>query len=123
MKNLHSTESFAHFLYIHIFNQDPIIVSQDEKQSEQDREETNLSAEEIRQFFLDYHKRKQQSLGYLDAAEPGEVTAEPDGGGEEETFEPDKKPEIPRHVKYVTQVSVEILQCRVILCYIYPAAL
>lgn len=33
------------------------------------------------------------------------MTKEPDWGGEEQTFEPDKKPEIPRHVKYVTQVS------------------
>lgn len=75
-----------------------------EKQTEQDKEETALSAEEIRQFFVDYHKRKQQSMGYLDADEAESVTAESERGGEEETFEPDKKPEIPRHVKYVTQV-------------------
>ena len=32
------------------------------------------------------------------------MTTEPEGDGEEEQFEPDKKPEIPRHVTYVTQV-------------------
>lgn len=36
------------------------------------------------------------------------VTSEPEEGGvEEEQFQPDKKPEIPRHVKYVTQVILE----------------
>ena len=73
-----------------------------------DKEEEKPSAEQIREFFLDYHKRKQQSLGYLDEEEPGTVTSEPEKGevGEEQ-FHPDKKPEIPRHVKYVTQVNME----------------
>lgn len=36
------------------------------------------------------------------------VTSEPgEGGVEEEQFQPDKKPEIPRHVKYVIQVKLE----------------
>ena len=48
-------------------------------------------------------------MGYLDADEAESVTAESERGGEEETFEPDKKPEIPRHVKYVTQVSVGVI--------------
>lgn len=70
------------------------------------KEEKNLSAEQIREFFLDYHKRKLQSMGYLDEEETGTETTETGGGGveEEEQFQPDKKPEIPRHVKYVTQV-------------------
>ena len=90
---------------IFFFIQKPISAYQDEKQSKQDKEETNLSSAEIRHFFLDYHKRKQQSLGYIDADESGDVPTEPEGGGGEESFEPDKKPEIPRHVKYATQVS------------------
>lgn len=80
------------------------------KQSEFDKEEEKLSAEQIREFFLDYHKRKQQSLGYLDEEELGTVTTEPEeGGAEEGQFQPDKKPEIPRHVKYVTQVNLETI--------------
>ena len=44
----------------------------------------------------------------MDDEEPGMVTSEPgEGGVEEEQFQPDKKPEIPRHVKYVTQVNLE----------------
>lgn len=44
----------------------------------------------------------------MDEEEPGTVTSEPEEGGvEEEQFQPDKKPEIPRHVKYVTQVILE----------------
>lgn len=79
------------------------------KQSEFDKEEEKLSAEQIREFFLDYHKRKQQSLGYLDEEELGTVTTEPEEGGvEEEQFQPDKKPEMPRHVKYVTQVNLDV---------------
>lgn len=90
------------------FVQKPISVCHDDKQSEFDEEEKKLSAEHIREFFLDYHKRKQQSLGYVDGEEPGTVTSEPEEGGvEEEQFQPDKKPEIPRHVKYVTQVILE----------------
>lgn len=72
-----------------------------------------MSSEEIRHFFLDYHKQKQQSLGYLDADESGEVTTEPERSGGEESFEPDKKPEIPTHVKYLTQVSNNLLLLKV----------
>ena len=96
-------------MFVFFFTQKPISVFQDEKQTEQDNEETNLSAKEIRQFFLDYHKRKQQSLGNVDADESGEVTTELEGGGEEETFEPDKKSEVPQHVKYVAQVRAVML--------------
>lgn len=72
----------------------------------QDTKATNLSSGEIRQFFLDYHKRKQQSMGYFNAEEQEEeITKESKGSGAEEAFEPDKKPEFPRHVKYVTQVG------------------
>ncbi|XP_068709692.1 TELO2-interacting protein 1 homolog [Montipora foliosa] len=76
------------------------------QQIPQDIEAENPSAEDIRQFFLDYHKRKQLSLGYLDAdeQEQEEGMTEPKESGDGETFEPDRKPEIPRHVQYVTQV-------------------
>ena len=91
-----------------LFVQKPISICPDKKQSEFDKEEKKLSAEQIREFFLDYHKRKQQSLGYVSDEEPGMVTSEPgEGGVEEEQFQPDKKPEIPRHVKYVIQVKLE----------------
>ena len=64
-----------------------------------------LSAHEIRQFFEDYHKRKQHSLGYLDGNNDESVTTKRErGGAVEDSFAPDKKPEIPTHVKYVTQV-------------------
>ena len=47
-------------------------------------------------------------MGYLDEEESETVTTEPEEGGvEEEQFQPDKKPEIPRHVKYVTQVNLQ----------------
>lgn len=91
------------------FVQKPISICPEKKQSELDKEEKQLSADQIREFFLDYHKRKQQSLGYLDDEEPGMGTSEPEEGGvEEEQFQPDKKPEIPRHVKYVTRVNMEM---------------
>ena len=35
-----------------------------------------LSADEIRNFFEDYHKRKQHSLGYLDGNNDESVTTE-----------------------------------------------
>ena len=45
----------------------------------------------------------------MNEEESGTVASEPEEGGveEEEQFQPDKKPEIPRHVKYVTQVNLE----------------
>ena len=90
-----------------LFVQKPISICPDESQSEFDKEE-KPSAEQIREFFLDYHKSKQQSLGYVDEEESGTVTSEPEEAGvEEEQFQPDMKPEIPRHVKYVTQVNME----------------
>lgn len=71
----------------------------------QDTKATNLSSGEIRQFFLDYHKRKQQSMGNFETEEQeDEIIKESNESVTEEAFEPDKKPEFPRHVKYVTQV-------------------
>ena len=53
-------------------------------------------------------------MGYVDEAELG--ATEPDGSVEEEHFEADKKPEVPRHVKYVTQVSQDVMpRCKVIV--------
>ena len=79
-----------------------------ENQTQQGEEETVFSADEIRQFFEDYHKRKQQSMGYLDGDNEESVTTEPEREeAVEDSFLPDKKPEIPTHVKYVTQVCME----------------
>ena len=70
-----------------------------------DTKATNLSSGEIRQFFLDYRKRKQQSMGNFETGEQeDEIIKESNGSETEEAFEPDKKPQFPRHVKYVTQV-------------------
>ena len=67
-----------------------------------------FSADEIRQFFEDYHKRKQHSMGYLDGDNDESLTTEPEReGAVEDSFAPDKKPEIPTHVKYITQVCME----------------
>ena len=72
----------------------------------QDTKATDLSSGEIRQFFLDYHKRKQQSMGNFETEEQeDEIIKESNESETEEAFEPDKKPEFPRHVKYVTQVG------------------
>lgn len=98
------SDLFINLLFFTDLPQKPINICQKEKQSELDKEEKNLSAEQIREFFLDYHKRKQKSLGYLNEEEPGAETTEPEGSGEEEEqFQTDKKSETPRHVKYVTQ--------------------
>ena len=83
----------------------------DTELEESERGEQKASPEDIRQFFLDYHKRKQMALGELEP--PGEEHAEelqegqPQGddvGDDGVTFEADKAPEVPLHVKYVTQV-------------------
>ena len=72
--------------------------------------EEKTSSQDIRQFFLDYHKRKQIALGEVD---PGELshevnTQEVQGGNEGDdegaSFDSDRAPDIPLHVKYVTQV-------------------
>ena len=47
-----------------------------ENQTHQGGEETMLSADEIRNFFEDYHKRKQHSLGYLDGNNDESLTTE-----------------------------------------------
>lgn len=79
-----------------------------ENQTQQGEEETVFSADDIRQFFEDYHKRKQHSMGYLDGDNDESVTTEPDReGAVEDSFAPDKKTEIPTHVRYVTQVCME----------------
>ena len=47
-------------------------------------------------------------MGYLDGNNDESVTTERErGGAVEDSFAPDKKPEIPTHVKRVTQVCME----------------
>lgn len=87
-------------------NKEPISICQEVQNSKFNKdEETNTTTEEIRQYFLNYHKRKQQATGYVDEKELEETEVkEQEENMEEEHFEADKKPEVPRHVKYVTLV-------------------
>ena len=94
--------------FLYLLSKNKTSFSHDENQTQQGGEETVFSADEIRQFFEDYHKRKQQSMGYLDGDNDESVTTEPEReGAVEDSFVPDKKPEIPTHVKYITQVCME----------------
>ena len=94
--------------FLYLLSKNKTSFNHDENQTQQDGEETVFSADEIRQFFEDYHKRKQHSMGYLDGDDDESVTTEPEReGAVEDSFAPDKKPEIPTHVKYVTQVCME----------------
>ena len=65
------------------------------------------SPEEICQFFLDYHKRKQMAMGEMkfESCDIDESVPETPGDDTIEDFEQDKKPEAPLHLKYVKQVS------------------
>lgn len=93
--------------FLYLLSKNKTSFNHDENQTQQGGEETVFSADEIRQFFEDYHKRKQQSMGYLDGDNDESVTTEPEReGAVEDSFVPDKKPEIPTHVKYITQVCM-----------------
>ena len=93
--------------FLYLLSKNKTSFNHDENQTQQGEEETVFSADEIRQFFEDYHKRKQQSMGYLDGDNDESVTTEPEReGAVEDSFVPDKKPEIPTHVKYITQLCM-----------------
>ena len=99
---------YFHVKFLYLLSKNKTSFNHDENQTQQGEEETVFSADEIRQFFEDYHKRKQQSMGYLDGDNDESVTTEPEReGAVEDSFVPDKKPEIPTHVRYVTQVCME----------------
>ena len=118
---------YFHVQFVYLFSKNVTSFNHIENQTQQGGEETMLSADEIRQFFEDYHKRKQQSMGYLDGDNDESLTTEPERGGvEEDSFAPDKKPEIPTHVKYVTQVcmantliSKNIIQSFTVFFFLY----
>ena len=94
--------------FLYLLSKNKTSFNHDENESQQGGEETVFSANEIRQFFEDYHKRKQQSMGYLDGDNDESVITEPEReGAVDDSFAPDKKPEIPTHIKYVTQVCME----------------
>ena len=73
---------------------------------------------EIREFFVDYHKRKQMALGELDAnsTDFNDIATEEPGDEGDVTgdFEEDKKLELPIHVKYVKEVGV--FYCKMCVC-------
>ena len=74
---------------------------------------SKTSSEEICQFFLDYHKRKQIALGLgeieLDSHDNDEHAAEATADDIGEDVLLDRKPEIPLHLKYVKQVGYKTI--------------